>query len=210
MAIPVEIQKILDHIKKQRVFTPIGKKEETRKAWTATVENAILYGKKSNFYSELIVLNVFLKKYNLKLLDSNGKEFNFSPINFHAKISKNKVWFDEWCGENGKHTKQFRHFFEDLAETKVKYPQATFSFLNNHGYSVVYEGKNITNVDIQKKSEKSPSCEDLRTLAKEIRKNTGEVQPQPENIFVIWEKKNNKVLEHTIREQLIQECFRKK
>ena len=55
-----------------------------------------------------------------------------------------------------------------------------------------------------------PSCKELMKIAKSIREKTGSSQPQPEDIFAIWEQSHNQVLDDQMQKQLIQECFRRK
>ncbi len=174
------------------------------------------YNKKTDFYNELYVLHNFLNKYNLKLRKESGEEFNFSPIDSYAKLNKGKPWFDKWNGEEegkeGTHTLAFKRFFEELADTKVNYPKATFSFLNNNKFSVVYE-KEDTQVQLNYNKDHicidptiySPTCKDLENTYRQHFTPNQEVEE--EKLMDLFEENSNKKLHENWRDKLMGVCF---
>ncbi len=197
----LKTDKILEHITNQKEFKPIGIKENKQKEWIKSLELALLKGQESSFYAELYVLSNFLNEYNLKLMTPHGWEFDFKPAISYVNEARNKYkWVEEWCGKNGKHTKQFRNFFTLKDGVKDKYPRATFAFLNMHKFKVISIIENIP-------LEKLPPCQELLDLAEELKEKRGK-EPTPDEIFDLWQAHNGNLnLDDNIREKLCYKCF---
>ena len=204
-----DIQILLDYIKEQDKIA-IKKDSKKNEGWIRTAEDALLNNKKRNFCLELYVLNEHLNKNNLKLFQQNGELYCFKNVISHAKDKLDKKILI-WVKYLPIHDEAFKDFFSlkykdsnsDSDDFNLRYPKAVFALLNKHNFTVVHTEEKEINT-------RNPTKDEFREIALSIREETGQQQPQPDQIFDIWQTINNIILNDHQREELKYKYFKKK
>ncbi len=176
-------------------------------------QNRLLKGlknKKNNENQILFWLHEYLVKKDIVLTDKDGDEVDLTQACKYSEDSlniKHKDWskkYKEWFGS----------FFSDLSDYKFKISEQGYKHISSTIAVLLREGYNFQIKEGFNSDEETvfslPSCKELSDLAKDIRRNTGELQPQPKKIFAIWQKINNQKLTEENQELLVNKCFRKK